>query len=509
MFTIFDIAAKRARLSPDATALDEIAGGQRITYRELDDRAARFAAYLRRAGIGPGERIAVLCHNCAAFFEILFGCGKARVVLVPLNWRQTPSELVPLLDDCQPRLLLHDDATAGLAAALAGQRPVPLVRIAPAGEPPANGTYQALTAEFAGSEAWDMAWPSDATWYMLYTSGTTGIPKAVIQTFGMALANHINIGGALDLTSADVTVCFLPLFHTAGINLLALPILIAGGTVRMLPGFDPDAFLDLVDQGRLTALLAVPAVYQALSTHPRFASVELSKVRAWASGGAPLPDLLVRLYAARGAMIRQGYGMTETGPTVFLMDEANVRSKIGSVGKAQMLAEVRLADASGAEVADGETGELLIRGPGVTPGYWNRPEATVQSFTDGWLRTGDVGRRDADGYVYIVDRIKDMYISGGENVYPAEVETVLREHPAVLDASVVGFPDDRWGEVGCAFIVARPGHAVDAAALAAHCRAHLAAYKVPKRIEAAGDLPRTPAGKVMKHVLRNRLTGKE
>jgi fatty-acyl-CoA synthase len=282
-----------------------------------------------------------------------------------------------------------------------------------------------------------------------------------------------------------------------------MPAFIAGAASRVIAKFDAGVVLDLVAAGKLTIFFGVPAVYQAISLHPAFAATDFSRVRHWGCGGAPLPEALIRTFLARGVAICNGMGMTETGPTVFLVDPPNAARKIGSVGKPQLLAEVRIVDADGRDAAPGEQGELWFRGPAVTPGYFEDPEATRKAFAPGgWLRSGDVGRRDADGYYFIVDRIKDMYISGGENVYPAEVEIVLHAHPAVLEAAVLGVPDERWGEVGHAVIRLRPGMQVDAEALRAHARAHLAAYKVPKHVTIVDDFPRTAAGKVQKHLLR-------
>ena len=504
MFNMVDISAKRAALSPDKIALEEVVGGVKLSYRELDARACRFAGVLRDLDIAAGERIAILTYNAASFFEILFACGKARIILVPLNWRQTVAELAPLIDDCTPRLLLHDGPNAELAAALARARPgLTLMRVHGANEAATPGSYQAARDAAAERHDWDPLWPANGLWYMLYTSGTTGRPKAVMQTFGMALANFVNLTSAIDLTAVDVTPNYLPLFHTAGINLHTMPTLIAGGTVKVLPGFDVDRFFDLIEAGELTALLAVPAIYQALSVHARFAKADLSRVRSWSSGGAPLPHALIELYARRGVTICQGYGMTETGPTTFLLRPEEAARKRGAVGRPLLMTECRIVDADGRELPSGEAGELLIRGANVTPGYWNRPDATADAFDrEGWLHTGDVARADEEGFVTIVDRIKDMYISGGENVYPAEVENVLAGHPDVLEAAVVGIADERWGEVGRAFLIARPGRTVDEAAVRLFCRERLAGYKVPKSFFVVDDLPRTPAGKVRKHVLR-------
>lgn len=503
-FHIPDIAAKRAALMPDKVALEEVAGAAALTYRQLDDRARRFAAALHGLGIGPGERVALLMHNAAAFFEILFACAKARVVLVPLNWRLTLAELAPLLQDCAPRLLLHDAAHAPLAAALARSRPgLSLARIQAEAEPAAADSYQALRdAAPAGREA-DPRWPADGLWYLLYTSGTTGRPKAVMHTFGMALANFVNLTAAIDLTARDVTPNYLPLFHTAGINLHSLPTLMAGGSVKVLPGFDAGRLLELIDAGTLTAVLAVPAVYQALSLHPRFADADLSKVRSWTSGGAPLPPALFELYVRRGVTLCQGYGMTESGPTTFLMRPEEALLKPDAVGRPLPMTEARIVGPDGRDLPPGQAGELWLRGANVTPGYWNRPDASAEAIdAAGWLRTGDVARADPDGFHHIVDRIKDMYISGGENVYPAEVEAVLAAHPDVLEAAVAGVPDQRWGEVGRAWLVPRPGRRIDDDGIRDYCRERLAGYKVPKSVAVVDALPRTPAGKVQKHVLQ-------
>lgn len=497
MKTVFDFAAKRAEIAPEAIAFEDADTGRRVTFTAFNKRAESCAAVLERMGLGPGERVAILCHNSIVFFEVLFACGKAGAILVPLNWRQTPAELAPVLADCGARILLHDAATAPLAGALAKS-----------GEPRLVGfdAWETLVAQTAPTSARDAAWPTDRIWYLLYTSGTTGRPKAVIQTVGMALANYINIQQATGLISADRTVNFLPLFHTAGINLHTLPLFIAGGTSTVLSKFEVDPLLDLVAEGRVTILFGVPAIYQALSLHPRFAGADLARVRHWGCGGAPLPESLIRAFLAKGVRVCNGMGMTETGPTVFLMDPARAVDKIGSVGKPQLLSQVRLVDTNGRDVGESEQGELLFRGPNITPGYFNNPEATAVAIDrDGWLHSGDVGKRDADGYYYVVDRIKDMYISGGENVYPAEVEAVLTNHAAVLEAAVIGVPDERWGEVGHAVIRLRPGTSCDAEEIRVFARTRLAAYKVPKHVTVVDDYPRTAAGKVQKHILRRTL----
>jgi fatty-acyl-CoA synthase len=389
MFPLPDITAKRALLAPDAIAFEEIATRRIVTYAELDRRSGEVAALLAARGIQPGDRVAILCRNRVAFFELLFGCAKRGAILVPLNWRMPAAELAPLVADAEPSLLFFGAEDAEVAAAL-GLNRVGL-----------DGEYEAaLAASTPG--CWRAHWPADETWYLLYTSGTTGTPKGVIYTYGMALANHVNIGSAIDLRSTDTTVNFLPLFHTAGINLHTLPTLMTGGRVLILPGFDEEALIALFAERRLDTFFAVPAVYQALLDHPRFAALPLDAVRHWGCGGAPLPDRLAQRFHVLGLRVCNGMGMTETGPTAFLASPAEAWAKPGSVGKPQLLCSVRIVDGAGRDVPDGVEGDLLFAGPAVTPGYWRNERATCEAFTpDGWLRSGDIARRDADGFYFI------------------------------------------------------------------------------------------------------------
>jgi len=486
-----DLAAKRAELAPAAIALEDAATGRTLTFADLDDRAARAAGLLAARGIAEGDRVALLCRNRIEFFELLFGCGKLGAILVPLNWRMPAPELDLLLADCQPKLLICGDKDRATAAELAFELPVL--------------SFAAYEAGLAAAEPgdWPRTWPGERIWYLLYTSGTTGQPKGVIYNPRMAVSNYINIRTAIDLASADSTACFLPLFHTAGINLHALPTLFAGGRVIMLDGADIEGLVQLLEARRLDTVFAVPTVYQSLLDHPRFAAAPLGAVRHWGCGGAPLPDALVGRYRALGIRVCNGMGMTETGPTAFLTDPADAWDHVGSVGKPQILSSVRIVDEAGRDVPDGTVGDLLFGGPGVTPGYWRQDAATRDAFAPGgWLRSGDLARRDAQGFYHIAGRRKEMFISGGENVYPAEVENVLCAHPAIAEAAVIAAPDGKWGEVGHAYIMPIRGvAALDTAELEAFCRARLAAYKVPRSFHMVADFPRTAAGKIQKHLI--------
>jgi fatty-acyl-CoA synthase len=494
-----DLTAKRAALHPDRVALVDPEGDREITYAQLDDRASRLAEFLLETwGVQPGDRIATLAHNRTDAVELLFACAKTGAVLVPLNWRLASTELELILADADVVGLVHDSSHEGTAKALAhevdGARgPIRLLSF--------EGDYEAALASASGRPVVHEPRDESALWYLLYTSGTTGRPKGVQQTAGMSLVNHLNIGMAAGITADDVFLSVLPQFHTGGWNLYVLPMLFVGGTAIIPAGFDPAQTLRLLQQ-RATVFFGVPTIYQMLAEHPDFAGADLSGVRSWSAGGAAMPVPLLQRLAAAGVSVRQGMGMTETGPTVFLLDEENAITKAGSVGKPQPFVDVRIVAADGTDVDRGESGELLIRGPGVTPGYWRNEGATRAAFEEGWLRSGDVGRQDEDGFFYIVDRVKDMYISGGENVYPAEVEAVIHQIPGVRTAAVIGVADGRWGEVGRALVEVEPGSGLDEDAVRRYCRERLAGYKVPASVQLVQELPRGATGKVLKHVLR-------
>ncbi|UPT63178.1 MAG: AMP-binding protein [Hyphomonadaceae bacterium JAD_PAG50586_4] len=417
---LVDITAKRAALTPHVVAFEDALTGRTLTYAALDDRASRAAFVLADLGVKRGDRVAILCRNRIEFFEIMFACAKLSAILVPLNWRSPAAELAPVLDDCTPALLVFgaEDAVTALALKREGLKHLALDYGPPASSPAstgggrrdAGGPYESALST-ASPLRTETRWNGNDTWFLCYTSGTTGKPKAVIQTYQMSAVNAFHVTQAFGVHAGDHTLNFLPLFHTAGIQLVTMPTLIAGGTVTIMPGFDEERAFALMPN--LDVFFAVPAVYQQLTLHPEFENADLSRVRAWGCGGAPLSDVLVERYAAKGVRVCNGYGMTETGPTAFVAAPEDALTKIGSVGKPQMLLDVRIVDDQGRDVGEGESGEIWMRGAGLTPGYWNRPEETAKAFTaDGWLKSGDVGRRDADGCYYVAGRIKDMYISG-------------------------------------------------------------------------------------------------
>lgn len=484
MATAPDLSARRAALSPHARAFSDHATGRVWTFAEIEDQANRLAAVL--APLGAGARVGLLAYNRAEGFIALFAAAKAGVILCPLNWRAPLLELRAVAASVGVSAVVHDVDHYGLSAALAPDLPRIAMRNQGGFALPAAPPMLAMLDE-------------DAPWYLLFTSGTTGAPKAVIQTPRMAQAVAVNLAQAMGLTGADQSVCYLPLFHTAGINLFTLPLFQWGGHSHILPRFDADRLLALIADGAVSQFFGVPTIWQAFAAHPGLEAAGLGRLRGLASGGAALPGDLIRRFADLGAILRNGFGMTETGPTGFLIDPQAALERIGSVGRPQMLTEARLDGVPDDQPGEGE---LLMRGATITPGYYANPQATAAAFVDGWLRTGDVARRDADGYYTIVDRLKDMYVSGGENVWPAEVEQALHAHPAVAEAAVVGVPDATWGETGVAFVILHPGASADAQALQAWCRDRLAGYKVPRTVRLVTDLPRTPSGKVRKAALK-------
>lgn len=499
----FDLLHKQSLLNPDKVALVDTMDGREKTYAALNDRASRLARlFTEKYGLAAGDRVAMLCMNTSEFYEVLFACAKVQLVLVPLNWRLSVTELKYIVDDCTPSLFIADPEFVEPSMALWEQYgDLPALVLGA----DAHGRFEAVEPAVQAVSAEPVTMPTrdgGDIWYLIYTSGTTGKPKGVIQTFEMALANYLNIGTQSALTFEDTSLNVLPQFHVGGINLYTMPTLFAGGTALLMRSFDPRLSLKLLAE-RTTVFLGVPAVYLMLQQQPEFETTDFSGMRCWASGGAPMPTAVIESYARHGIVIQQGFGMSETGPTVFLIDKDHALSKAGSVGRPLLFVDCRVVDERGQDRPANEAGELILKGPGITPGYWNLPDKTAEAFNkDGWFVTGDIAKRDEENYFYIVDRSKDMFISGGENVYPAEVENVLFQHEAVAEVAVIGLPDEKWGEIGLAAVVLKKGHTLDADTLIDFCKERLAKYKVPKLVRFIDALPRNAAGKVVKPELR-------
>ena len=502
----YDWAATQANIRPEATAIIDVQTDRRLSWRALDERARRLAGHLQASGVEKGDRVAILSPNSPEFFELQFAGGKMGAVMVPLNWRLALPELEYILGDCAPKLLIHDTSFAETAAALAERCGVPAILEIDVDDP-ASAYEQALAA--ASDKPALEALTHDDLSAIMYTSGTTGRPKGALITHAMNFYNCVNIGFPSRISPDTVHLVVLPLFHTGGLNCYANPVLHAGGTILIMREFEPGAALDIIADPELglTHFFGVPAHYQFMMQHPKFETTDLSRIQMSGVGGAPCPLAILDAWLGRGVPLVQGWGMTETGPTGTLLDVADARRKTGSAGKPVMHVEIRIVDEDGRDVPADSNGELIIRGPSITPGYWNNPEASKEAFLDGWLRTGDAARMDEEGFVTIVDRWKDMYISGGENVYPAEVESVIYQLPEIAEAAVIGVPDARWGEVGKAIVVVKQGMTLDADALIAHCLANLAKFKVPASVAVIDALPRNATGKVLKWELRERFIG--
>ena len=501
----YDWLAHHTERTPDKEAWVDLHSNRAFTYAEANKRALRLAAHFQDAyGIGREDRVGVLAMNSTDMLEIQAACAKIGAIFLPLNWRLTVNELDFIIRDAAPKVLIHDSQFADEVASLKKSTGVPytLETNGAGGETP----YEAAIA--AASETPVLArMTHDDVWTIMYTSGTTGRPKGALNTYGMAFYNAVNLGGPAHITPSARSLTILPLFHTGGLNCYTSVVLYFGGTSLVMRTFDPGECLRLINDPSvgLTHFFGVPANYLFMSQHPDFATTDFSRLACSGVGGAPTPVPLLETYKARGRALQQGYGMTETSPTVFVQDAVMALSKPGSAGKLALNAEARIVDENGEDVPRGEIGELWVKGPNITPGYWNRPEANIDSFTDGWLHTGDACRMDADGHYYVVDRWKDMYISGGENVYPAEVESVLFKMPEIADVAILGVPDPRWDEVGCAAIVLAPGKTLTPDDVILYCRDKLARFKIPKHVVFMKELPRNATGKVLKRVLKEEL----
>jgi fatty-acyl-CoA synthase len=504
-----DVLGERARLTPGKTALVCVADGARYTYRDLDQRAGRMAdAWLGACRFAPGDRVGLLAHNRVEFIDAFFAAARSGVILVPLATRLTPREIEFIAKDAGLRGLIYGGEFAETVLALTGVIDVESWIALDDRAAPGHARLVGLLGEALARPARTGAsrpGPEDIC-CLLYTSGTTGKPKGVMVPHRMVAWNGYNTAMCWQLREDDVSPIFTPLYHAGGLGAFLLPIFSIGGTIVLHAGFDPEQIWRTIEQERCTVVLGVPTIYKLLMETPGFRTVDLSHVRWLISGGAPLPLYIIEAYQKRGVVFKQGYGLTEVGVNCFSMTvEESVRKK-GSIGKPMMFTEARAAGPDGSEVAAGEVGELWLRGPHVCKGYWNNPEATAAALdADGWFHTGDLARRDADGFYFIAGRQKDMLISGGVNVYPAEIEAELLLHPAVQDAAVVGVPDSTWGEVGAGCVVLREAGSVTGDELAEFLSARLAKYKIPRRWLFLDALPRTAYGKVIKGELRDRL----
>lgn len=498
-----DVLGERARLSPDKLALVSVSTGHRLTYRELDARASRCArAWREVCGLSDGDRVAILSANRVEFVEAFFAAAKAQITLVPLNTKLTPRELEIILKDSGARGLMYGADTIETVRQLARRLTIDhLIALDDAACEPGSASYADLCRRTTADPLVSASTYSERLQCLLYTSGTTGKPKGVMIPQRMIGWNAVNTVSSWQLRSDDVSPIFTPLYHAGGLAVFLTPIFAVGGTIVLHSRFDVAEIWQRIERDRCTVVLGVPTIFKMLIEAPQ--TGDTSCIRWFISGGAPLPIHLIQAFRERGIVLRQGYGLTEVGVNCFALADADAWRKPGTIGKPMMFTEARVVGAGGLSVPAGAVGELCLRGPHVSSGYWNDSTATRAAYDgEGYFHTGDLAKVDDEGFYYIAGRIKDMFISGGVNVYPAEIEAELSLHPQVGDVAVLGVPDPTWGEVGVAFVVLRDG--ARKPDLTAFLSERLAKYKVPKEIVFVDSLPRTPYGKVVKGELRER-----
>jgi fatty-acyl-CoA synthase len=477
-----------SRHSPERPALVDRKTGERLTYAQLDLEAEGWLEYLSQAGVRRGDRVAVLMGNRSDYVGIFFACLRLRALLVPLNWRLSATEMLAIVDDADPAIIIGESQYRALIGV--------------------DTPHQAKWADVDEAElrtatehSPDLVVGGEDPAMIIYTSGSTGRPKGAVIPHRQMLFNAIATTTAWELGATDVGPVTTPFFHTGGWHVFATPLWLRGGCVVLMEQFDPARFFQVLAEERCTVALCVPTQLMMLAESAEMGR-ELPDLRWLISGGAPCPQPLVEKIRSAGYNLRLGYGLTECGPNCFAMSTEEGIATPGSVGRPVPFLEMRLVDESLVDVEDGQTGELLLKGPQVFSGYWNAPEKTAEALTnEGWLRTGDLARRNADGVYWICGRRKEMFISGGENVFPGEVEAALTDCPGVAEVVVVGVADDLWGEVGRAFVVPRKGAALSNEQVLEHARSRLGRYKVPKSVVLLEEIPRLGSGKPDRRVL--------
>lgn len=501
--SVIDWIDYHASTKPEARAMVDLASQRTYTYGEMNERVARAAGFLKNKGIKPGDRVAFLCLNTTDVMELIFGCWRIGAVCLALNFRLTPPELIYILNNAEASAVLIDDPFQGVAAASKDKCASVKHWIGTTGVGKESDWEAGLAAADPVYDFHPQSYEDQCL--LMYSSGTTGHPKGVIITHGMVEFTNSSAVRAGDSSPDRVCLNNMPLFHIGGLGVTALPPLWVGGSIVMMRMFDVDATMRAIDSEDLNidTLFMVPAAYNAMRMHPDIESIDFSRIKVALGGGETVPEPLSHFWLEKGLIIQEGYGMTETCAAGTTLRQEDIPHRIGSAGRCLPHSRIKIVDEDGAEVARGEAGEILFKGASVTPGYWRNPEANKACFTDdGWFRSGDIGRMDKDGYVYIEDRVKDMYISGGENVYPAEIEGILYELPAFTELSVIGVPDEKWGEVGCVVGVLKAGETVELADILTHVDGRLARYKQPAYLHFVEELPRGGSGKVLKYQLR-------
>ncbi len=496
-----DWLEKRAQLSPDKVALIDADTKEKFTYARWNKNANQTARYLKSLGVKKGDRIAVLAANCIEYLDIWFSCNKLGSIMQNLNWRLTSLELKGIITDASPNILIYSSDFAGIVAGI--QKDIRCVEQWIALGKKATATDESFSAKsnFPTTSLPKVEIDQDDPWVICYTGGTTGLPKGALLTFRAINANAVNTVMSWELDCNDIAILNAPLFHTGGLNVFTAPLIQAGGTSIVCKGFSVDQTSDLINNWNVTLFFGVPTMFISMQQHKDWSNVDFSRCKLVINGGAPAPLDVFERFWAKGIDFKTGYGLTEAGPNTFWLPKADVRRKPGYVGIPLFHIDVKLVDEQGREVGTNEVGEIIIKGDHICSGYWNNWDATKKTIVDGWLHTGDLGMKDEEGYFKIVDRLKDMIISGGENIYPAEIESVIFSRDGVAEVTVVGVPDPKWGEVGCAVIVAKDPLLTEEM-IKEHCRERLAKYKIPKYFKFVKEIPKTGPGKIDKKAVK-------
>jgi fatty-acyl-CoA synthase len=496
---------KREMISGDRLAI--VDRHLRFTYRELNRRCNRLANALRDSGVRPGDRVCSLLQNGHTQLELIFAVAKLGAIFLPINFRLTVPEIEYIIQDSGARTFFYHDEFRHLAEGL--QHGVHFDKMVYCGRSNScddEGEYEAFLAAASDAEINANVHPDDVA-LLMYTSGTTGRPKGAMLTHANHTWNVIHTTQRLPIHAGTVALGVAPMFHIGGTSVTVLPTLFQGGTVVTLPAFDARAVLEATERERLTGLFCVPSMWQMIVEEMGKKEYDLSSVEFLMTGAAPTPLKILKFFQERGLAIYEGFGMTELAPLVAILDKWDCERKNGSVGYPAFFVDVRIIDDEGRNVPARTVGEVLCRGPNMLKGYWNKPEATAEALRGGWYHSGDLGYLDEEGFLYIVDRKKDMIISGGENVYPAELEQAIYRHPAVAEVAVIGIPHEKWQEVPAAIIVLKPGASMTENDLIEHCNQCLARFKVPKTAYFVPELPKSGAGKILKTELRKMYGG--